>query len=145
MPLNPWNTLFSFLTIILPLLNPFVVFAVNPQGEALLSWKQSLNGPTEALSNWDPTDETPCGWFGITCNINKEVVELELTYLDLNGTVPTNLTSLVSLTKVALYGTNLTGPIPKQIATLHELNYLDLSFNALTGEIPSEICNLLKL
>ncbi|KAK7815592.1 lrr receptor-like serine/threonine-protein kinase [Quercus suber] len=145
MPLNPWNTLFSFLTIILPLLNPFVAFAVNPQGETLLSWKQSLNGPAEALSNWNPTDEAPCVWLGITCNINKEVVELELRHLSLYGTVPTNLSSLVSLTKVVLSSTNLTGSVPREIAILHELNYLDLSDNALTGAIPSEICNLLKL
>ena len=97
-----------------------------------------------ALYNWNPSDETPCGWFGITCNINKEVVELELRYLNLYGTVPTNLTSLVPLTKIVLSDTNLKGSIPKQIATLHDLNYLDLSDNVLTGEIPSEICNLLK-
>ncbi|CAK7322939.1 unnamed protein product [Dovyalis caffra] len=121
-------------------------FAVNQQGQTLLSWKISLNGSPEGLNNWDSSDETPCGWFGVTCNFDNEAVALDLRYVDLFGKLPSNFTSLISLNKLVLSGTNLTGSISKEIGTaLPRLTHLDLSGNALTGEIPNELCNLLKL
>ncbi|GAB4845764.1 hypothetical protein Ancab_039173 [Ancistrocladus abbreviatus] len=152
MPVNQWNNLSSSSSLpsfILYLLvfSPLMPLAVNPQGEALLWWKQSLNGSSiEALNNWDPADETPCEWSGITCNFNKEVIELTLRYVDLHGFILSNLSSFSSsLTKLVLTGTNLTGSIPGEIGLLHELKYLDLSDNALSGAIPTEICYIPKL
>ncbi|XP_048445427.1 LRR receptor-like serine/threonine-protein kinase RGI3 [Pyrus x bretschneideri] len=148
MPVHPWTTLLSSSLFMLLLLSfSLAASALNPQGRALLSWKQSLNGSvsTSALGNWDPNDEAPCGWFGVTCNSNGQVVELNLKYLDLLGQLPCNFTSLSTITKLTLSGTNLTGSIPKQISTLRDLTVLDLSDNALTGEIPTEICSLPKL
>lgn len=146
MPVNPW-IFFSFSILSFVLLVPFpsTTFAVNQQGETLLSWKRSFNGLPEVLSDWEASDETPCRWFGITCNFNNQVLALELRYVDLFGNVPSNFTSLFSLKKLILSGTNLTGPIPKEIGALSQLTSLDLSDNALTGEIPSELCNLLEL
>ncbi|XP_015882601.1 leucine-rich repeat receptor-like serine/threonine-protein kinase RGI4 [Ziziphus jujuba] len=149
MPVNPW-TLFpsssSFLfSLTILILFPCMVFSLNPQGQTLLSWKQTFNGSKDPLSNWDSSNETPCRWFGVTCNLNEEVVELDLRYLDLLGQFPTNFTSLLSLNKLVLSGTNLTGPIPKEIGILTSLIVLDLSDNALTGEIPTGICQLYKL
>ncbi|GAV58304.1 Pkinase domain-containing protein/LRR_1 domain-containing protein/LRRNT_2 domain-containing protein/LRR_4 domain-containing protein/LRR_6 domain-containing protein [Cephalotus follicularis] len=147
MPVNPWTLLSSSFTISFTLLFhfPYTALAINQQGESLLSWKRSFNGSLESLSDWNPGNGTPCGWFGVTCNFNNEVVELDLRYVDLHGKVPSNFTSLLSLNKLVLLGTNLTGSIPKEIGTLSQLSYLDLSANALSGEIPIEICNLLKL
>ncbi|KAF8390468.1 hypothetical protein HHK36_024994 [Tetracentron sinense] len=143
---KPWNLLvLLFFTSSLSITMPFFAFAVNQQGEALLSWKKSLNGSLESLNNWDPTHESPCNWFGISCNSNKEVVELNLRYVDLLGHLPSNLSSLKSLTKLVLSGTNLTGSIPKELSSLSELSYLDFSNNSLSGEVPSEICSLIKL
>ncbi|KAL9662378.1 hypothetical protein QQ045_027211 [Rhodiola kirilowii] len=125
----------------------FLGLAVNSPGEALLSWKATLNNgmSIQALENWNPVDGTPCKWFGITCNQNNEVVELELKDVDLLGMVPVNFTSLLSLNKLVLSGTNLTGSINKEIGMLAELYHLDLSDNALSGVIPDELCNLSKL
>ncbi|KAK9113685.1 hypothetical protein Syun_020482 [Stephania yunnanensis] len=121
--------------------------AVNVQGEALLSWKRTWRGSVvESLSNWDGSDATPCDWFGISCDSNYEVVEVNLRYVDLLGYVPSDFTSLnSSLTKLVLSGTNLTGSIPRSIGSLTELVRLDLSDNALTGEVPMEVCGLGKL
>ncbi|KAL2459535.1 Leucine-rich receptor-like protein kinase family protein [Forsythia ovata] len=140
MPVHPWNLFLAFFFFVL-----LPVSGLNPQGEAFLAWKRTLNGSLEPLSNWDPTDDTPCEWFGLTCNFNKEVVELNLKYMDLLGNVPSNFSSLASLNKLVLSGTNLSGSIPKEIGILQELVYLDLSDNALTGEIPGEICHLPKV
>ncbi|KAB5525016.1 hypothetical protein DKX38_022765 [Salix brachista] len=147
MPVNPW-TLSSFLLLssALVFLFPFAASALNQQGQALLSWRRSLGGFPEGLNSWDSTNETPCGWFGITCDPSNEVVSLELSYVDLFGKLPSNFTSLFSLKKLVLSGTNLTGSIPKEIGTaLPQLTHLDLSENALTGEIPSELCILTTL
>ncbi|KAJ0105565.1 hypothetical protein Patl1_18088 [Pistacia atlantica] len=146
MPVYPW-TLFSSLILCFSILFhfPFTPLAVNQQGEALLSWKGTWKGAFHELSNWNSSDETPCGWFGVLCNFNNDVVELNLRYVDLFGNVPSNFTSLLTLNKFVLSGANLTGSIPKEIASLTQLNYLDLSENALTGEIPIQIGNLTSL
>ncbi|XP_050223385.1 leucine-rich repeat receptor-like serine/threonine-protein kinase RGI4 [Mercurialis annua] len=141
MPVNPWTLFFL-------LLFHFSVpaLSVNPQGQTLLSWNYSFHGMPQVLNNWVASDETPCSWYGVACNFNNEVVSLELRFVDLFGQVPTNFSSLSSLNKLVLSGTNLTGSIPKQIAEeLPQLTYLDLSDNVITGEIPSEICGLLRL
>ncbi|XP_022885371.1 LRR receptor-like serine/threonine-protein kinase [Olea europaea var. sylvestris] len=140
MPVNSWTLFWAFIFFVLS-----TVSGLNPQGEALIAWKRTLKGSLEALSNWDTTDDTPCEWFGLACNFNKEVVELNLKYMDLLGNVPSNFSSLASLKKLVLSETNLSGSIPEEIGILQELTYLDLSDNALTGEIPDEICHLPKL
>nr|XP_027126683.1 LRR receptor-like serine/threonine-protein kinase isoform X2 [Coffea arabica] len=142
MPGNIWLLFFLFISVFHLTKQ---AFAVNQQGEALLSWKRSLNGPLQALSNWDSTDGTPCGWFGITCNFNKEVTEVSLQNMDLFGNVPNNFSSLLSLNKLVLFGTNLSGSIPKEIGSLQELRLLVLSENALTGGLPGEIFHLPNL
>ncbi|XP_068643906.1 leucine-rich repeat receptor-like serine/threonine-protein kinase RGI4 [Aristolochia californica] len=142
MPLiRQWTCLYLLLFVSFSLL----ASAVSPQGEALLSWKWALNGSVEALSSWNGSDFTPCGWFGVSCNANMEIVELNLRYVDLFGYVPSNLTALKSLSKLVLIGTNLTGPIPREIGNCHQLSYLDLSDNSLIGEIPAELGRLGKL
>nr|GMC69914.1 probable LRR receptor-like serine/threonine-protein kinase At4g26540 [Ipomoea batatas] len=139
MPVFPW-TLFLFLVALF-----HRSAAVNRQGEALLEWKRSMKGAVEALENWDSRDLSPCGWFGVSCNFKMEVEGLELRYVDLHGVVPSDFSSLKSLTKLVLSGTNLTGAIPEEIGVLQGLKQLDLSDNALTGEIPSQICYLPEL
>lgn len=144
MPVNPWTLFFLCISLMLPL-HFLTSAAVNQQGEALLSWRRTLNGSLEVLSNWDPVQDTPCTWYGVSCNTKNEVVQLDLRYVDLLGRLPSDFTSLLSLSSLILAGTNLTGSIPKEIGYLVELSYLDLSDNALSGEIPSELCYLPKL
>ncbi|KAG8388557.1 hypothetical protein BUALT_Bualt02G0137800 [Buddleja alternifolia] len=135
-----------FFSSLLPCFFPSPVFALNPQGQSLLSWKKTLNGTLEALNNWDPTDQTPCQWFGIFCNFKNEVTEINLKYMDLLGNVPDNFTHFeTSLTKLVLSGTNLTGLIPQQIGDLQSLKLLDLSDNSLSGEIPITVLHLPQL
>ncbi|KAF6157427.1 hypothetical protein GIB67_004365 [Kingdonia uniflora] len=143
MPIQTWKNFFSFI-LILSLYTSSR--ALNEQGESLLSWKRTLNGSVDVLNDWNPSNETPCSWFGISCNLNNEVVELNLRYVDLLGHVPSNVTALRSLKTLVLSGMNLTGSVPKELGiSLVELVYLDLSDNSLTGVIPSEIGNLVRL
>ncbi|KAG7954507.1 hypothetical protein I3843_11G022400 [Carya illinoinensis] len=155
MPVIPW-TLFSFLTILslsLPYY-PFVALAVNQQGQALLSWKHSLSGSPEALSNWDPNDATPCGWFGITCNFNKELVGLELRSLvqlilydnQLGGGIPSTIGNLKQLQVIRAGGNkNLQGPLPQEIGNCTDLVMLGLAETSISGFLPSSLGLLKKL
>ncbi|KAJ7963564.1 putative Receptor protein kinase [Quillaja saponaria] len=120
-------------------------YSINEQGQDLLTWKNSLNSSTDALASWNPSDPSPCSWFGIHCNLKGDVVEINLKSVDFQGSLPSNFQSIRSLKILVLSSTNLTGTIPKEIGDYHDLILIDLSDNSLSGEIPEEICRLSKL
>ncbi|XP_039134362.1 receptor-like protein EIX1 [Dioscorea cayenensis subsp. rotundata] len=67
-------------------------------------------------------------------NIRKRLVELE-------GSLPSSLTSLSFLEELLLDYNQLTGTLPKEIGNLTELSYLGLSGNQLSGPIPRIVLN----
>ncbi|GAB4845890.1 hypothetical protein Ancab_024894 [Ancistrocladus abbreviatus] len=142
--LSPHIFSLTFLFSINSLLFRFA-FSIDEQGQALLSWRNSLNNSRYILSSWNPSDQTPCNWFGITCNSNGRVIQLSLKSVDLRGPLPANLQPLESLDSIILSSTNLTGKIPPEFGDYQELLLIDISDNAITGAIPVEICRLQKL
>ncbi|KAL5548735.1 hypothetical protein UlMin_003966 [Ulmus minor] len=120
-------------------------FSIDEQGQALLTWKNSLNSSSDVLNSWNPKDSSPCNWFGVNCSSNGEVFEIILRSLDLQGSLPSNFQSLKSLRTLTISSSNLTGSIPKEFGDYSELISLDVSDNFLSGEIPGEICRLSKL
>ncbi|WCJ27638.1 Leucine-rich receptor-like protein kinase family protein [Euphorbia peplus] len=118
-------------------------FSIDQQGQALLSWKNSLNS-SSSLS-WNPSDLSPCKWVGITCNQNGMVTHLILKSLDLNGPLPSNFQSLIFLNTLVISSANLTGNIPVEFGEYFHLTSIDLSDNSLSGEIPPQLCRLTKL
>ncbi|KAG4203760.1 hypothetical protein ERO13_A04G004600v2 [Gossypium hirsutum] len=138
------NTLF-FLISITFLFFHHHCYSIDEQGQALLTWKNSLNATKPALKSWDSSDTTPCNWFGVHCNSNADIVEISLKSMELQGSLPSNFQSLKSLKTLILSSNNLSGVIPKEFGDYNELNFIDLSGNFLTGEIPTEICKLKKL
>ncbi|CAN0857892.1 Leucine-rich repeat receptor-like serine/threonine-protein kinase RGI4 [Linum grandiflorum] len=142
--------LFSSITLLFLLFN--TCYSIDPQGQSLLTWKQTLlnsssSAPAAALllSSWNPSHPNPCNWFGIRCNSNYDVVELTLRDVNLQGPLPSNLHSLPNLHSIVLSSTNLTGSIPKHFGSYTKLTLLDLSDNSLSGEIPFEIFMLPNL
>ncbi|KAF9590755.1 hypothetical protein IFM89_038068 [Coptis chinensis] len=153
MPAYP-NTLFhslslcSFSFTLLLTINSlffFSCFSIDEQGQALLSWKNSLNSSTDALRTWNSLDSTSCNWFGISCDSNGRITQLSLKSLDLQGSLPSNFHSLESLKTLIITATNISGCIPKEFGDYRELKFVDLSDNAISGQIPIEICSLSKL
>ncbi|KAI4390049.1 hypothetical protein MLD38_002204 [Melastoma candidum] len=118
------------------------VYSIDAQGQALLSWKNGLNGSTQALTSWTATDPNPCGWFGVRCDSHGEVIEISLKSVDLQGTLPSNLQPLKSLQGLDLSSANISGMIPKEFGDYKELRFVDLSNNSISGEIPVELCGL---
>ena len=75
-----------------------------------------------------------CGCLHPTLQHRLECLSLQGN--ELTGTIPEDLTALVSLKEVNLSGNRLTGGIPESICTLSELRTLALNGNLLTGLVP---------
>ena len=131
----------------------------------LQSLFESTNGPCWS-STWEfSSGQSYCMFHGITCNeseqttINLQSNSLEgslpseigmllsLTFLDLdfnliNGTIPSEIGMLSSLYWLYLHQNSITGTIPTEIGMLSSLERLVLYDNSITGTIPTELCTL---
>ncbi|KAL8030358.1 hypothetical protein ABFX02_14G282200 [Erythranthe guttata] len=126
------------------------VHCLSSDGEALLSLLSSADpyykNSSAVLSSWDPSNETPCSWQGITCSPQERVISLSIpnTFLNLSS-LPSQLSSLTSLQLLNLSSTNISGPISPSFGSLTQLRLLDLSSNSLSGPIPLELGKLTLL
>ncbi|HHB91679.1 MAG TPA: hypothetical protein ENK59_00510 [Thioploca sp.] len=107
--------------------------------ESLLELYHSTNGDNWGDNEgWNETN-TPCSWYGITCE-NNGVVEIESHFNNLIGQIP-NFSALHNLRELYLVSDKLTGTIPD--FNLPNLEELYLFYEQLTGTIPN--FNLPKL
>jgi len=137
--------------------------------EALVVFYNTTDGPHwRERAGWLDTT-TPCRWHGVGCR-NGHVVNLDLMYNQLNGSLPPELGNLIHLQSLTLhlnvlYGTippqlgnltnltilnlhtnhNLSGSIPPELGNLTNLRILDLSNNQLSGSLPPQLANLQNL
>ncbi|KAJ3695674.1 hypothetical protein LUZ60_001051 [Juncus effusus] len=162
----------STLTLLVFLLNPFflpISQALNNEGQALLSFKQSISqDPENSFSNWNRSDSDPCNWNGVTCKQNRVfslslprkrllgfipssigslpfLRHVNLRNNQLFGQIPTGLFSPLGLQSLVLYGNFLHGSLPPEIGTLSYLQILDLSFNSINGSLPNSILSCKRL
>jgi len=110
---------------------------------ALVTLYNSTAGPTWSTT-WNlslPIDS----WQGVKINSDGCVYELNLSYNNLSGNIPSDLWSLTSLTRLNLSGNQLTGNLSPQIENLTELIWLQLNSNQFSGSIPAQLGNLSNL
>ncbi|KAK1357772.1 LRR receptor-like serine/threonine-protein kinase FEI 1 [Heracleum sosnowskyi] len=120
--------------------------ALTQDGITLLDLKSTLNDSNNLLSNWKDTDESPCGWTGISCYPNSQTVRIiNLPYMQLGGFISPVVARLTRLQRLALHQNSLHGLIPKELAKCSELRALYLRGNYLQGSIPSDLGNLSSL
>jgi hypothetical protein len=131
---------------------------------ALESFYNSLNGPSwvyrNELFNYKPwsfpaNSSSPCTdhWYGVICDYvpltNNEtcyVQQLQLIYLNLQGTLPAEMSLLKNTSSLVLSFNKIGGGFPTSILSLSKLELLDLCFNPrIVGTIPKEISNLVNL
>jgi hypothetical protein len=69
--------------------------------------------------------------------VAKHMVELDLPYCSLVGSVPSEWGNWTSIQQLDLSGNCLTGTLPASFAKLPSLSYLSLGGNRLTGTLPA--------
>ncbi|KAI7986460.1 LRR receptor-like serine/threonine-protein kinase FEI 1 [Camellia lanceoleosa] len=117
--------------------------ALNQDGIALLEFKSTLNDTKNFLNNWNDSDESPCQWTGVICNLNDQrVLSINLPFMQLGGMISPSIGKLSRLQRLALHQNSLHGVIPNEITNCTELRALYLKANYLQGGIPSNVGNL---
>jgi Leucine-rich repeat (LRR) protein len=76
--------------------------------------------------------------------IGTDAIQLTITN-ELTSSIASELFSLGSLERLAMFNNTLTGTIPSKIGTLSSLSYLNFENNLLMGTIPAQIGLLLAL
>ena len=113
--------------------------------EILVALYDATGGPDWRLPlNW--LTETPLEeWVGVRVDHLGRVVELDLGFQSMAGTIPAELGSLANLTKLDLCCNDLSGPIPPELGNLANLAQMYLYQNDLNGPIPPELGRLTSL
>eukprot|EP01023_Acetabularia_acetabulum_P031065 TRINITY_DN29270_c0_g1_i1.p1 TRINITY_DN29270_c0_g1~~TRINITY_DN29270_c0_g1_i1.p1 ORF type:complete len:288 (-),score=18.59 TRINITY_DN29270_c0_g1_i1:526-1389(-) len=120
--------------------------------EALLTFHSQMSlGAKEILHSWKAEDKHPCKWQGVKCrNIKQKrrVTELKLDglvkNLDINSTIPTQISQIRYLQRLSLYNVGAIGSLPKELSALHNLQSLDVgSFGQ--GTLPPEYSKLIQM
>ena len=97
------------------------------------------------LASWSSGDACSDHWVGITCDGGGSVVRLQLTYIGLRGTIPSEVGALSSLSVMELRFTSLSGTLPPSLGRLTALVQLGLGYNSFSGQLPSELFLLTRL
>ena len=118
----------------------------NSQRYALAVIYYSSKGVTwDFNANW-MTPKHECLWYGVTCNLLRKVIELDLGYIELEGLVPRELGLLDGVRDLDLHGNDLQGVLPhKLLVGMGKIQYLRLQMNGLFGSIHKEITRMSNL
>ncbi|TYH74378.1 hypothetical protein ES332_D05G394800v1 [Gossypium tomentosum] len=119
---------------------------LNSDQFALLEFKDRIAGPQNVLANNWKASTSVCNWIGVSCGIfHKRVIALNLTSMNLRGTIPPHLGNLSFLLSLDLSSNHFYGHLPEELGQLHRLRILQLRYNRLNGEIPSWLGNLQRV
>ncbi|MFT4536563.1 MAG: hypothetical protein ACI9P5_003939 [Saprospiraceae bacterium] len=86
-----------------------------------------------------------CNWYGITCNYLGQIIEIDLSNNDLQGSLPQDLAALIELKQLNLSNNILIDTIPDYWDSLDHLLVLDMRFNQFTGAIPSSYSSMTRI
>ncbi|MED6122094.1 hypothetical protein PIB30_036608 [Stylosanthes scabra] len=109
----------------------------------LLQVAEAFRYPFRLAQSW--RGNNPCqGWDFITCDNNSKIRTVNLTYMNLTGTISPAFSNLKDLYELYLGGNKLSGSIPMSLTSLQHLKILDVSSNNLSGSLPP-FSNKIKL
>ncbi|XP_061352680.1 MDIS1-interacting receptor like kinase 1-like [Gastrolobium bilobum] len=116
--------------------------ATNDEASVLLSIQSGLIDPLNKLHDWKLLDKAPgkdavhCNWTGVKCNSAGAVEKLDLSHMNLSGSVSNEIQRLKSLTSLNLCCNGFSSSLSKSIANLTTLKSLDVSQNFFIGDFP---------
>ncbi|KAI5679639.1 hypothetical protein M9H77_00866 [Catharanthus roseus] len=108
-----------------------------PQVMSLLDFLDGVNYPKRLVQEWSGNDPCKGPWFGLSCNLDKKVITINLAKSNLVGSLSPSIANLHSLTHIYLESNNLSGSIPMNWTSLQSLVLLDLSNNNLSPPLPT--------
>jgi Leucine-rich repeat (LRR) protein len=116
----------------------------HPDYAALADLYNATNGPNWTNKTGWLTDCNPCGWYGVGCS-NGRVDYINMFNNNLQGSLPTSLSTLTNLLVLSISSNKLTGTIPASVGNLTQLVFISFSYNQLSGSIPDNISRLTNL
>lgn len=116
------------------------------QFNALIDLYESttINSNWTNSTGWDTAvrgvvEDIKC-WYGVKINSSGDLIELTLDNNNLNGTLPSSLGNISTLSGLVIPNNpQLTGSIPESIGKMTNLVYINLSRNNFTGNLPDSI------
>ncbi|GAV83011.1 Pkinase domain-containing protein/LRR_1 domain-containing protein/LRRNT_2 domain-containing protein/LRR_4 domain-containing protein/LRR_8 domain-containing protein [Cephalotus follicularis] len=115
----------------------------NDELSALLSIKASLIDPSNATESWRiPSNASynklvHCNWTGVWCNSNGFVEKLDLSHMNLSGSISDHIQDLQSLSSINICCNGFESSLPKSLSNLTALKSIDVSQNNFIGTFPT--------
>jgi Leucine-rich repeat (LRR) protein len=99
------------------------------------------------FTTWTGPDSTACtSWVGVSCASSGQVISLSLLSFGLEGPFPSQFGLLsTAFSHLNLQDNQLTQSIPSQLSSLITLTYLNFGYNSVYGSIPSQLSTLTSL
>lgn len=144
MKVSKENMALSFIVLILfSLVGSSVSSSLINDFHALITLKQGFEFPPPALNTWNSLNSSSiCSWDGIKC-FKGRVISLDLSNMNLYGSVSPVVSSLDKLIELSLDGNNFTGEL--KIDNLSNLRYLNVSNNLFSGDLDWNYSSLANL
>lgn len=119
---------------------------VHPDMQPLVDFYNATSGPSwKNKTNW-LTGNSPCNWFGVSCNAAGRVTEVSMSSNNLNGTLPASLGNLSELQRFVIFVEPfLNGNLPSSLGNLSKLQLLEIEYTQISGSIPESLGNLNQL
>ncbi|XP_050147117.1 MDIS1-interacting receptor like kinase 2-like isoform X10 [Malus sylvestris] len=145
---------FHYMLLLLSSLPLIKTTSISPtkQAESLIKWKEgfssSSSSPPSPLNSWSLTNlSSLCNWTAIVCTKTRTVSKIQLSGMEINGTLALfDFYLFPNLTHFNLSGNYFRGPIPSAIGNLSSLTTLNLgnkfyeeTHNQFSGPIPDNI------
>ncbi|CAD5182399.1 unnamed protein product [Musa acuminata subsp. malaccensis] len=119
------------LVTLLALLSSCTCTTLQSDALALASIREGFHGSTPELESWNTSNVVfVCSWFGVRCEHDR-VVGIDISDLNISGSVPVEISGIDSLVNLSLSGNHLQGEIT--VANLPSLRYLNISSNQFNG------------
>lgn len=119
----------------------------HPYEDVLIDLYNATNGSQWTNSDgWDFSISSAncevCDWYGVICDNQENIVEIDLSFNNLVGTLPSSIGDILTLQKLNLFSNTLSGNIPDVFGAQQVLEFIDLSANGFTGLIPRSLTGL---